>query len=335
MKTELVGLAQITVNASNPRNIKNGKFEKLTDSLLALPKMLDLRPIVVDNSMTALGGNMRCRALAAIAAMTEPELKRRLSGIRDFQKKPQAERDSLVDYWLRWRRKPAVPVIKAGELTEAEQREFVIKDNAAFGEWDWDMLANEWDACDLADWGVDVWQEDGGGEAGRRGWNTQEGAGEAVCDMAERLGVYKRGDMLFLSFFKKSEEGIPLSAIKTKENVAAFAEKAAETAKGMLRLGNKKDWCIITAPARRHKDWNFSEAVCDRAAALLGIPFHPGAVAAKNRQRVAPEFTLAKEIGEPNIIVFDDILTTGSTLHAISELLQGKNALFIVGINNN
>lgn len=143
MKTELVGLAQITVNASNPRNIKNGKFEKLTDSLLALPKMLELRPIVVDNSMTALGGNMRCRALAAIAAMTEPELKRRLSGIRDFQKKAQAERDSLVDYWLRWRRKPAVPVIKAGELTEAEQREFVIKDNAAFGEWDWDMLANE------------------------------------------------------------------------------------------------------------------------------------------------------------------------------------------------
>jgi hypothetical protein len=104
MKTELVNLSQIELNAANPRIIKNDKFEKLINSLLDLPKMLDLRPIVVDNTMVALGGNMRYRALSAIADMSEDELRERLSGIRDFQKKTQAEQDNLVEYWLRGER---------------------------------------------------------------------------------------------------------------------------------------------------------------------------------------------------------------------------------------
>lgn len=148
MKTELVNLSQIELNAANPRTIKNDKFEKLINSLLALPKMLDLRPIVVDNTMVALGGNMRYRALSAIADMSEDELRERLSGIRDFQKKTQAEQDNLVEYWLRWKDKPTAPVIRASELTDAEQREFIIKDNVGFGEWDMDALANEWDNDD-------------------------------------------------------------------------------------------------------------------------------------------------------------------------------------------
>ena len=90
MKTELVNLSQIELNVANPRTINKDKFEKLINSLLALPKMLDLRPIVVDNTMVALGGNMRYRALSAIADMSEDELKERLFGIRDFQKKTQA-----------------------------------------------------------------------------------------------------------------------------------------------------------------------------------------------------------------------------------------------------
>lgn len=170
MRTETVNLSQIALNAANPRTIKNDKFDKLVNSLLALPKMLDLRPIVVDDTMVALGGNMRYRALSAIADMSDEELKERLSGIRDFQKKTQAEQDSLVEYWLRWKAKPTAPVIKASYLSEAEQREFIIKDNVGFGEWDMDALANEWDSDDLVDWGVDVWQlNNGGGEADGEG----------------------------------------------------------------------------------------------------------------------------------------------------------------------
>lgn len=167
MNTEIVNLSQIQVNGANPRIIKDEKFEKLINSILALPKMLSLRPIVVDNTFVALGGNMRYRALTAIADLDENELSDRLASIRDVQKKTQAEQDALLNYWLRWKDKPTAPVIRASELTDDEQREFIIKDNVGFGEWDMEALSNEWDAEDLDAWGVDVWQtsEDGGGES--------------------------------------------------------------------------------------------------------------------------------------------------------------------------
>lgn len=187
MRTEIVNLSQIEVNAANPRTIKNDKFEKLVNSILALPKMLDLRPIVVDNTTVALGGNMRYRALTAIAEMSEEEMKERLSGIRDFQKKTQTEQDNLVDYWLRWKDKPTAPVIKASELTDAERREFIIKDNVGFGEWDMDVLANEWDNEDLADWGVDAWQEDGTG--GNTGGGEMRGNSEPKSSLNDRFVV--------------------------------------------------------------------------------------------------------------------------------------------------
>lgn len=158
MKTELVNLSQIQVNGANPRIIKDDKFEKLICSILVLPKMLELRPIVVDNTFVALGGNMRYRALTAISDMDEAELKSRLSEARDFQKKTAAEQDNLIEYWLRWKDKPTAHIIKATDLSEEEQREFIIKDNVGYGEWDMDALANEWDAEDLDDWGLDVWQ---------------------------------------------------------------------------------------------------------------------------------------------------------------------------------
>lgn len=158
MKTEIVNLSQIQVNGANPRIIKDDKFEKLICSILVLPKMLELRPIVVDNTFVALGGNMRYRALTAISDMDEAELKSRLSEARDFQKKTAAEQDNLIEYWLRWKDKPTAHIIKATDLSEEEQREFIIKDNVGYGEWDMDALANEWDAEDLDDWGLDVWQ---------------------------------------------------------------------------------------------------------------------------------------------------------------------------------
>ena len=101
MKTETVKLSQIEVNSANPRIISDDKFTKLVNSILALPKMLELRPIVVDNTMVALGGNMRYRALMAIADMQPEEMKERLSGIRDFQKKTAHEQTALIEYWER------------------------------------------------------------------------------------------------------------------------------------------------------------------------------------------------------------------------------------------
>ena len=160
MKTEIVKLSQIQVNGANPRTISNEKFDKLINSILVLPKMLELRPIVVDDTFVALGGNMRRRALTAIESMSVDELAQRFSGLRDYQKKTEAEKQQLVEYWGKWKETPTAPVIKASELSEDERKEFIIKDNVGYGSWDMDMLANEWDSQDLDDWGLDVWQPD-------------------------------------------------------------------------------------------------------------------------------------------------------------------------------
>ena len=166
MKTEQVKLSQIQENGANPRTISKEKFSKLINSILVLPKMLDLRPIVVDNTMTALGGNMRLRALTTIADMTEAEVADILNDCRDFQKKTEAEQQLLLDYWARWKDRPTAPVLKASELSDEEQREFIIKDNVGYGEWDMDALANEWDAEDLNGWGLDLWEDKTGDGSG-------------------------------------------------------------------------------------------------------------------------------------------------------------------------
>ena len=161
MKTETVKLSQIQVNGANPRTISNEKFDKLINSVLVLPKMLDIRHIVVDDTMIVLGGNMRYRALVAISEMTEEDIIARLDATRDYKKKTDAERGLLIAWWREWLKAPFVEIIRAINLSADEQREFIIKDNASFGSWDMDALANEWDSQDLDDWGVDVWQDNG------------------------------------------------------------------------------------------------------------------------------------------------------------------------------
>lgn len=158
METKLVELSRVQNNKKNPRTISADKFKKLINSLLSLPKMLEIRPMAVNGKNVVLGGNMRLRALNEIAKMSEDTLRKRLDTIRDVKKKTEAERKALVEYWLKWIAKPVVTVVDASTLTPAEQKEFIIKDNGDFGQWDYDALANEWNADDLNDWGVDVWQ---------------------------------------------------------------------------------------------------------------------------------------------------------------------------------
>jgi hypothetical protein len=116
-----VKISQVKSNPNNPRIIKDAKFQKLVQSLKDFPEMLEKRPIVVDENMVVLGGNMRLRA--SIEA-----------GLKQVW-------IDIADGW-----------------TDAQKKEFVIKDNASFGDWDWDILANEYDPADLSDWGLDVWQ---------------------------------------------------------------------------------------------------------------------------------------------------------------------------------
>ena len=112
-------LYKIKNNPNNPRLVKDDKFFKLVKSIKEFPEMLKIRPIVVNDDLIVLGGNMRLKACKE-------------AGLKE------------------------VPVIQASELTAEQQREFIVKDNVGFGEWDWDMIANEWDAEQLDDWGLDL-----------------------------------------------------------------------------------------------------------------------------------------------------------------------------------
>lgn len=119
MKIDKIKLSEIKPNPNNPRNIKDEKFAKLVQSIKDFPEMLELRPIIVNDDMVVLGGNMRLKACKE-------------AGLKE------------------------VPVIKASSLSEDQQKEFIIKDNVGFGDWDWDILANEWDTEQLTEWGMDI-----------------------------------------------------------------------------------------------------------------------------------------------------------------------------------
>jgi ParB-like chromosome segregation protein Spo0J len=119
-------LTALKPNPQNPRIIKDDKFKKLVKSLEGFPEMMDKRPMVcvtdIDGKLFPLGGNMRLRAIQEL-------------GMKE-----------IPDTW----------VTLADDWTEEKRKEFTIKDNASFGEWDWDALANEWDSDQLSDWGMDV-----------------------------------------------------------------------------------------------------------------------------------------------------------------------------------
>lgn len=115
---EIVKLSEIKLNPNNPRIIKDDKFKKLVQSIKDFPEMLNIRPIVVNQDMIILGGNMRFKACKE-------------AGLKE------------------------VPIIKTN-LTEDKQREFLIKDNTSGGEWDWEVLANEWNVEELESWGLEV-----------------------------------------------------------------------------------------------------------------------------------------------------------------------------------
>jgi ParB-like chromosome segregation protein Spo0J len=115
-------LKDIKPNPNNPRVLRDDKFQKLKQSIQEFPKMLSLRPMVIDENNVVLGGNMRLRALQEL-------------GFTDVD-----------ETWVK----------RSSDLTEDEKKRFIIADNVAFGEWDWDTLANDWEVVDLEAWGMEI-----------------------------------------------------------------------------------------------------------------------------------------------------------------------------------
>lgn len=152
METKEIALSRLVENKENPRTITTEKFQKLVKSLLVFPRMLTLRPIVVDETMTVLGGNMRLKALKHCVTMDEDSIRDILKEDGRFTK---GEISNLMKYWMGWRKNPTATIVDATDLTEEQKKEFIIKDNVGFGDWDTNELANKWDTDMLQDWGVD------------------------------------------------------------------------------------------------------------------------------------------------------------------------------------
>lgn len=121
MKIERVSLGDLRANEDNPRTISGTQLEKLKMSLLVLPKMMELRPIVVDDGMVVLGGNQRLKALTAIAGMSDDEVSVLLQRSSDYSKKTKEEKAQLLESWGEWRRDPTAPIVKASELSDKQK----------------------------------------------------------------------------------------------------------------------------------------------------------------------------------------------------------------------
>tara|TARA_R110000823_G_scaffold259313_2_gene380508 strand:- start:45 stop:488 length:444 start_codon:yes stop_codon:yes gene_type:complete len=145
---KVVNIAEVKETKNNPRFIKDPKFKLLVESIKKAPWMLKIRPIVVDETMTILGGNMRLKACKS-AGLFE------------------------------------IPIHIETGLTEAQKREFIIKDNSGFGEWDWDILANEWDVKQLVEWGIDLPVFDLPDQDSENDEDLEDGE-KTVCEMCGR-----------------------------------------------------------------------------------------------------------------------------------------------------
>jgi hypothetical protein len=165
-------ISKVKSNPNNPRVIKDDKFTKLVNSIKEFPKMLEIRPIVVNDDMIVLGGNMRLKACKA-------------AGLKE------------------------VPIIKASDLNEDEQRQFIIKDNVSGGEWDWEMLNNEWDAEQLEEWGLDV--ADFNNEENKEGEHSKKLSDRFIIPpfsvLDTKQGAWQQRKNYWLSLGIKSEEG--------------------------------------------------------------------------------------------------------------------------------
>ena len=169
----------------------------------------------------------------------------------------------------------------------------------------------------------------------RKAWDKSE---EARCDFQYHLRLTRRASTNFITIWQKSVFGRTLTDIKSDDSmVPFFIENLVPVIHEMIgfHLGNCS-WALVTTPMRRHKEHNFASRIAEGLAAELGIPFYFDCAHCRSKQRIGAVFDANNIPREGNVIVFDDFVTTGSTLQSMKNLLlkEGKNPIFICGINN-
>ena len=228
-----------------------------------------------------------------------------------------------------------VPCIICTDLSDEKVRKWRLEDNKTgeYSSWDADKLRTE--IADLDFGNADFFPFDFETDAEKKKrWEESK----ALCDLKDRTALHKAGDMYYQSLMKVGKTGQPLAEIKNKGNTYMFADGALEYLRHSLGENLcKGSWCLMTTPRRRHgTGFHFATAICEIMAADLDIPFYKDAVTCMNHNRVSPIFELKKQPSEKNVILYDDILTTGCTLRATRDLLieAGYTVINLISIDN-
>lgn len=176
-------------------------------------------------------------------------------------------------------------------------------------------------------------------ETQRKGWHKGEDTA-ARCDLSqERIAISPHAGVTVITLWKKSIKGRLLTDIKADDDmVEEFATKMTDVIRKVLgHYLSAGNWAICATPKRRHLTKNFACRIAEQIGSNLSIPYYEDVALAHTRQRVNVDFDLGTLPAEPNLIIFDDFVTTGSTISSMYRLLEplGKNLVFFVGINNN
>lgn len=155
IEQKIVKVSDIKLNPNNPRTITKHSLLKQVRSIINFPRMLtDIRCIAVRNGVV-VGGNQRLLALRHIIKEMD------LNAIESFIERNK-DKSLYMKYWTEFKKEQKINTIQLIDFTDEEEREFVIKDNVNYGMFDFEMLANDWDAGELVEWGVNVWNPDDG-----------------------------------------------------------------------------------------------------------------------------------------------------------------------------
>lgn len=298
INTQIIPLSQIVGNRGqlkglpkNPRIIKDDKFQKLVASIREQPDMLYLRELLVyqyNGKYLVIGGNMRWKAMKELGIAEAP-----------------------------------CKVIPVG--TPVEQLcQILLKDNSSYGEWDTQALAFDFDEGLVADCGLDF--TDGSYDEQvnkkKKGWHVGKyGRSERRCNLEERFNFHVKMETSFHACFNTSPEGYLLFEIKENfDNVPTFAQ-AGQKLIHQMGIFDLDGYAIVAAPKRRHKDRNFADCVCEELSKQLSVPYHANIFTALNSDRIHPKFSM-QPIKEKNVIFYDDILTTGSTMLCCYRMLK-------------
>lgn len=149
--SEKLDIRTLSINPENPRTASEFMEGKLIESILVFPKMLEVRPIVVNKENTVLGGNMRLAMLLKIMDMDDDEIEDYMFNQKKYRLMPNEEKERLRDYWSKFKEEPVVPIRRAEDFTDDEEHEFLIKDNLHYGEDDVDVLKHNFDRESISD----------------------------------------------------------------------------------------------------------------------------------------------------------------------------------------